>query len=136
MSFSWCHVRSFCGLTYSHLRARFFFTPDCPLNCQTSEIMKGKGKKERDSDDDCPLMFIDFKSVDFKDYNRLNMFLTQRDEQNVSIEDLDCLQCEIESILTAIITRKLQLESEMESLINWPESKADDKKSHSKVLFP
>lgn len=97
--------------------------------------MKGKGKKERDTEDDCPLMFIDFNSANLKDFPRLWGLLNRRDEQNVGIEDLDGLQLEIEAILTTVITRKLQLENEMESLVNWQESKAKDKKPTAKVMY-
>lgn len=94
--------------------------------------MKGKGKKERDSEDECPLLFIDFKSIDFKDCPRLSSILNRKDEKNIGLKDLDCLQLELESLLTSVISRKNQLENEMESLVNWHDAKTKDKKLNVK----
>lgn len=97
--------------------------------------MKGKGKKGRDSDDECSLLFVDFKSIDVKDCPRISSILERDESEGVGLEDLDTLQLELESLLVSVITRKNLLESEMELLVNLQDVKMKEKKSIFKATL-
>ncbi|CAG2119818.1 unnamed protein product, partial [Medioppia subpectinata] len=100
--------------------------------------MKGKGKKEKDSvdgvdDNSCPLQFLDFKAVDpNKQCPRFTSVVQRSEDEGIGSEDLDVLQLELESLLVSVVQRQRLLETEMESLINWCDSKNKDKRSPNK----
>ncbi|KAK3728912.1 hypothetical protein RRG08_051560 [Elysia crispata] len=101
--------------------------------------MKGKGKatqqdhQEKDRDiKDCPLQFPDLCAVDHsKECPKYSQVLSRDDLGQVSIEELDQVQADIEILLASVGRRLKLLGSENHVLASWPDKK-DVKKSAGK----
>ncbi|CAG2180937.1 unnamed protein product, partial [Oppiella nova] len=92
-------------------------------------------EKDGDSDDNsCPLQFLDFQVLDPSKQCPRFTSVVQRseDESGIGAEDMDVLQLELESLLVSVVQRQRLLETEMESLTNWCDSKNRDKRSPHK----
>ncbi|XP_054161572.1 transcriptional adapter 3-A-like [Oppia nitens] len=100
--------------------------------------MKGKAKKDKESTDPsedttCPLQLIQFKAIDKqKVCPRLTSVVERNEDEGIGSEDLDALQSELETLLVSVVQRQRLLETEMESLVNWSDSKNKDKRSPTK----
>ncbi|BFZ03911.1 hypothetical protein BsWGS_06950 [Bradybaena similaris] len=100
--------------------------------------MKGKGKapeeKEKDGDiKDCPLQFPNLCTVDHViDCPKYSQVLARDEAGNVSVDELDQIQADLEVLLVCVGKRLKQLGSENSILAGWPDKK-DSKKSATKA---
>lgn len=85
---------------------------------------KGKGKESTDSNDICPLGFLDFTPIDHTRICQKYTSILQRSESDgVSQDDLDALQLELETLLVSVTKRGRELDQEMQILVSWQEKK-------------
>jgi len=88
--------------------------------------MKSKGKglrtDSKKSDDDATF-FPDFKSVDHGRFcPRYTTVLQRTEDEGIGEDELDTLQLELENLLSNVSKRMRLLESETQSLNNWPDN--------------
>lgn len=84
--------------------------------------MKGKGKSI--SEKDCPLQFPDLEPVDHETKcPKYTAILARTEEEGISVEELDQIQVDIETLLAAVGLRLKQLEEEKSTLNNLQDKK-------------
>ena len=94
-------------------------------------MMKSKGKKVKDMEEKSNSQINEFKRIDLiKEYPKYKEILDRNiDEECIKLEELDCLQLEIESLLVSVVYRKRQLEDEIDYSTNL--TNLQDKKDRS-----
>jgi len=62
------------------------------------------------------------------------LVVERNEDEGINSEDLDALQLELETLLVSVVKRQRLLESEMEALVSWCDSKNRDKRSPNKTV--
>ncbi|XP_041365327.1 transcriptional adapter 3-like isoform X2 [Gigantopelta aegis] len=92
--------------------------------------MKGKGKVVQDKD--CPLQFPDLLPVDHvKECLKYTAILARSEDETVSLDEVNQLQTDIETLLANAGKRLKLLEGEIQLLVNW-----QDKKDKKGIVTP
>lgn len=93
-----------------------------------------KDKGEATDLKDCPLQFPDFSPIDhIKSCPRYSAILLKSEDDALSLDDLDPLQLELETLLLSVTKRMRELDCEKRILINWQEKKELKKSNGSKA---
>jgi len=88
----------------------------------------GNGKDEVIDLKDCPLALSDLCSVASPSIPRFNSVMRRSDNDGVGMEDLDALQLEMETMLSAVVLRRNHLTEETSALQNIDKYKGKNKK--------
>ncbi|XP_050402924.1 transcriptional adapter 3-B [Patella vulgata] len=85
--------------------------------------MKGKGKTSH-IDKECPLAFPDLQPVDHtKDCLKYSRILDRTEDECLTLDELDTVQTDLETLLASAGKRLKLLESEIQILVNWQDKK-------------
>jgi hypothetical protein len=63
------------------------------------------------------------------------LVVQRNEDESITSEDLDAIQLELETLLVSVVKRQRLIETEMEALINWYDTKNRDKRSPNKTVF-
>jgi len=77
---------------------------------------------------DCPLALTEFQQVENSAIPRYSSVLRRSDADGVGMEDIDSLQLELESLLSAVVVRKSHIKEEMSLLQNIDKIKGKNRK--------